>query len=102
MYTTIDQVKRHLNIDPDFNDDNLLLLQYINAAEDAVAKYLDKDLADLVDCEGTIPASIRSAIWLMVGHLYNNREAVGYSSATKVPLAYEYLLDQYASTAKTF
>ena len=51
----------------------------------------------------TVPAPIKHAILLMVGHLYANREAVivaanyQQASAIEIPLGVEALLDQYRS-----
>lgn len=43
-----------------------------------------------------IPQDIRSAMLLLVGHLYNNREAVAINTtATELPLAVDHILGQY-------
>lgn len=91
MYLTLQEVKEHLIIDPHFKMDDMLLLHYIKAAEDAVSKYYGKDLSTLLE-DGELPASLKSAILLFIGHLYNNREAVGYQQTYELPLGYIYLL----------
>ena len=41
---------------------------------------------------GAIPQRYKAAILLMLGHLYENREAVVGTIVSKLPLAYESLL----------
>lgn len=94
MFTTLDKIKAHLCIDSDYHEDDELLLMYIQASEEAVEKYIDCKLIDLLDKEGYIPFTLQSAILLMVGNLYNNREpvSVGGSPAT-VPYTLEFLMN---------
>ena len=51
--------------------------------------------------ESSIPAPIRSAALLMIGHLYQNREAVtGYGAALQeTPMGVEALLAPYRKAA---
>ena len=45
MYVTLEQAKKHLNIDSDFNEDDDYIMQLINVAEIAVEKHIDCDLS---------------------------------------------------------
>ena len=94
MFTPIDTVKKHLNIDFDFNEDDELLYLYIQAAEDAIAKAINvKDLSYLVDKNnGYLPSSLQSAILLMIGNLYANREPVTNGSVVKIPYTLDFLI----------
>ena len=94
MYVTVDDVKKHLNIDVTFTDDDTYISDLISVAEDAISKHLDIALNDLVE-GGTLPPSIIHSILLMVGNLYANREPVSYTSVAKVPFTLEYLLGLY-------
>ena len=48
------------------------------------------------DAAEDVPAPIRSAMLLMIGHLYTNREAVNIGNIVNViPLAVQWLLDPY-------
>ena len=92
MYLELSDVKRHLIID--HNLDDLLLLDLITVAEDAVRTDLDvKSLCELEDCKGMLPASVCQAMLLLIGTLYSNRESVSFGTPHTVPHAYEYLLD---------
>lgn len=92
MYVTLEQAKKHLNIDDSFTDDDNYILQLIQVAEDAVQKNTDIALSEMVD-GGTLPPSIIHSILLLVGNLYNNREATSYSVPSEVPFAYKYLIN---------
>lgn len=93
---TLTEIKKHLNIDSGFTLDDAYLLQLGEVAEIAVANHADQDLTALAQGNaGEIPAPLKQAALLMVGNLYNNREAVTYTTAVEVPLAYNYLLQLY-------
>lgn len=92
MYVTLQQAKRHLNIDDSFKDDDNYILGLINVAEDAVAKNEDIALQKQL-VGGVLPPTTIHSILLLVGNLYNNREATTYSSVSEVPYAYKYLVN---------
>ena len=92
MYITLQQAKKHLNIDDSFTDDDNYILQLIQVAEDAVEKNTDVALSEQLE-GGVLPPSITHSILLLVGNLYNNREATSYSVPSEVPFAYKYLIN---------
>lgn len=91
MYITKNEAKRHLNIDEDFHDDDELILTYIQIAEDAVEKHLDRDLKDCTK-NGLLFPNIKGAILLLVGTYYANRENVTFGKPQEVPFTLKYLL----------
>lgn len=93
MFTTLDSIKSHLCIDQDYHEDDELLLLYIQASEEAVEKYINCKLSNLMTDEGYIPFTLQSAILLMVGNLYNNREPVSIGGTpVKIPYTLEFLM----------
>lgn len=92
MYVTLEQAKKHLNIDNSFTDDDNYILQLIQVAEDAVEKNTDIALSEQI-VDGQLPSTIIHSILLLVGNLYNNREATSYSVPSEVPFAYKYLIN---------
>ena len=95
MYLDIDLVKKHLNIESGYTDDDELLLVYIEAAEDAVRVHVNESLEDIAAKNGgCIPTPLFQAMLLQVGNLYQNREIVGTKVET-VPFAYQYLINLY-------
>lgn len=90
MYVTVDDLKKHLNIDHDEDDAYISDLEEV--AEDAVRTYLQTDLTTYVNGEGNIKPSIRHAIRLLVGTWYANRESVTYAQPHQLPDALTALL----------
>ena len=76
----------------DFTEDDPLLLMYLQAAEEAVEKDLDKPLASLIRDDGYLPFSIKAAILLLVGSLYQRRESTSVAKLTENP-TYRYLVN---------
>lgn len=92
MYVTLEQAKKHLNIDSSFKDDDNYILDLIKVSEDAVEKNTDIALSEQI-VDGQLPSTIIHSILLLVGNLYNNREATSYSVPSEVPFAYKYLIN---------
>jgi len=92
MYLDLAQVKQHLYID--HNDDDQYLADLITVAENAVKKDLNLYcLKEIEDETGMLPASVIQAMLLLIGTLYANRESVSFGNPSVVPHAYQYLLD---------
>ncbi len=94
MYVTIKEVKKHLQIDDSFTDDDQYLESLIKVSEDSVANHLDVALEDIAT-DGELPPAVKQSVLLMAGNLYANREPVAYSSVVKVPYTLDYLLGLY-------
>ncbi|WP_455094404.1 head-tail connector protein [Prevotella koreensis] len=95
MYLQLYQIKKHLNIDDSFHEDDEYLVDLAKVAENAVQKHIDMDLQLLEDKDGTIPMPINQAMLLMIGTFYAKRESIAFANSTEVPLAYNYLLSLY-------
>lgn len=94
MYILLDTAKQHLNVDKDFHEDDNYILHLIQVSEDAIAKRIDQKLEDIVDPKtGYLPKSVVQSILLLIGQFYANREIVTYSSATEIPVAFNFLCD---------
>ena len=96
MYVQLYQVKKHLNIDADFNDDDEYLCGLIDVAEDVVGKHIDDNLGKLCEANGgELPSPLAHAMLLLIADLYANRESVSYTSIHELPTSYKYLLSLY-------
>lgn len=95
MYIQLYQVKKHLNIDEDFHNDDEYLMSLVEVAEKVVEKNIDTSLKLLEDGDGFIPAPLIQAMLLLIGNFYANRESVAFASSSEVPLSYNYLIDLY-------
>lgn len=95
MNVSIDKVKKHLNLDEFYNEDNDYLVQLVCAAESAIAKRLNvKELSHLINPDtGYLPEDIIHAVLLLCGNWYANREAVSNLNVNKLPFGLEFICD---------
>lgn len=102
-YLTLELIKKHLNIDSDFVDDDTYLTSLGDVAEEIISQHLENKLDSIAeDNNGDLPSPIIHAALLLVGNLYMSRESVTFSSVSKIPLSYggdvyQYLLDPYVN-----
>jgi len=101
MYLTLEQIKKHLNIDSSFTDDDDYLLSLYDVAERTVQRHIDSNLSSLVEEEGALPTPLLHAMLLYIGNLYAQREAISYSSVIDVPFSYDYLLSLFKNYNNT-
>lgn len=91
-YVTVDELKRHLNID--YEEDDVYLGELLAAAESAVELYLQRPLSELLDDSGNLVADMRMAVRLLAGGYYANREPAAFAAATEIPYGLSFLLTQ--------
>lgn len=95
-YLTLSNIKKHLNIDSSFIDDDTYITSLGDVAEQIVSKHVQYDLADLATSNGgNLPAPITQAMLLFIGNLYMNRESVSVTNMSDIPFSYEYLIGLY-------
>lgn len=95
MYLDLDTVKKHLNLESSYTEDDEYILLLIDAAEQAVRVHVNEDLETIAEKNGgCIPTPIFQAMLLQIGNLYQNREIVG-AKTTALPFGYQYLIDLY-------
>ena len=97
----IELIKKHLNIDNTFIDDDDYLMLLADVAEKTVEKHIDKPINELTD-NGVIPSPIIQAMLLQIGNMYQSRESVAFTNAVELPNAYDYILDLYKDYSKKF
>ena len=97
MLLDLDIVKKHLNIDPDFCDDDDYIVTLAEVAEQAVEKHIDSRLSDIAKEEDGLPSPLFHAMLLMIGNMYANRESVSYSPTYSVPNSLSYILSLFRS-----
>ena len=96
QYLNLDLIKKHLNIDSDFHDDDSYLEALADVVEEVTEKHIDVSLNNLTaDNNGKIPAPLIQAMLLLCGSYYSNRENVAFASSAEIPLSYSYLLSLY-------
>lgn len=76
MILSIEHVKRYLNIDNDYVEDDDLLLNLINICELAIAKYINRESLDEFGLDDTKENStLRAAALMLIASMYKDREA---------------------------
>jgi hypothetical protein len=60
MYVTLPEIKEHLIIEHDLDDEYLILLEA--AASDAAAGWINRKLCEVVEEEGKLPDSIHARL----------------------------------------
>lgn len=94
-YISLDQAKKHLNLEDTFVEDDEYILGLIATSEDAVERHVNTKLDTLAEENGgCIPAPILQAMLLMIENLYQNRGVVGLHTE-QLPRNYDYLIDLY-------
>lgn len=95
MFLSLEETKKHLNIDADFKDDDNYIESLISVAETIVQKHIDCKYENILGEDGEIPTPLLQAMLLMIGNLYQNRESVSFTNTSEIPFAYDYLLSLY-------
>jgi hypothetical protein len=99
-YITLDQAKKHLNLDDCFCEDDDYIIQLIDVAEATVEENICRKLSDMEGDDGVIPSPLCHAILLLVGNFYSNREPVVVGATpSKLPLSFEHLISLYRDYA---
>lgn len=91
-YLTLDEAKKHLNVD--FSDDDQYITSLVDAAEASVENYIQTSLSDYVQGDKLNPALLH-AIKLVVGNLYSNRESIAYAVPQAIPYTLTFLLQPF-------
>ena len=93
-YLTIDEIKKQLNIDFDFHDDDQFLELLGDSVEDITANLLDCPL-NLVEAKyGNMPAGITHCMRMLVDYAYSQQRGSS-SEANDIPNAIITILKLY-------
>lgn len=100
MYVTLEEIKKHLNIEANFNEDDKYLVHLAQVAQLVVEKHIDDNL-DALNQGGEFPPPLKQAMLLFIGDLYANRESTSFGATpNELPLSYRYLLSLYTNYKK--
>lgn len=95
LYLQLYQVKKHLNINEEWHDDDEYLCDLIDVAQNIVQTHIDVELQQLENGDGELPPPLIQAMLLLIGNFYANRESVVFAGATPLPHAFEYIIALY-------
>lgn len=94
QYIDLHLAKKWMNIQDDFEDDDMLIYGLIDAAQAATEKYLDKPLADIAQ-DGVLPSAVKQACLFLIATWYAQRESISGGNMMQVPHTFELLCDLY-------
>ncbi|MCI9607301.1 MAG: phage gp6-like head-tail connector protein [Muribaculaceae bacterium] len=96
MFLELELIKKHLNIDSTFLEDDEYLMYLGEVAEKVIEKHTDTKLNQLAEVNGDmLPKPLLHAMLLFIGDMYRNRESVVNGSITEIPFSYDYILGLY-------
>ena len=92
-YFTLNELKKQLNIETSFTDDDVYLTGLTTVATLAVQNYCNYGLTGYTD--STVPVTVKQAALLIAANLYNNRTPVSFAQGLEIPFTFRFLLDPY-------
>ena len=92
-FITLQELKRHLNVESDYIDDDGILQDLIEVTAIAIKNYLNNELSGYT--ETNIPLTIKQASLLLAAHLYTNRQIISFANGVEIPYTFKFLLDPY-------
>ena len=103
MDINITQLKRQLNIELDYTDDDFFLQNLLQSSISAVQTYLGVNaLTGYTGFEVSgytsnvpLPPEIYQSIIMLAAHLYLNRNIVSFGVGTEIPYSFKFLLGPY-------
>lgn len=97
MMLDLETVKKHVRSD-EFADDDEYLQTLTEAAEEHIANVTNRSINELTEMSSdgvSLPKPIQQAVLLLVGHWYNQREAVAGTQMTEAPHTLQALVKPY-------
>lgn len=100
-YTTVAELKKHLNIEADFTEDDNYLLELISVAEMAVSNYCNggvEEASTVVIDDVTyvaLPKAVKQACLFLAANFYLNRQPIAFTNTTELPYTFQFLLYPY-------
>ena len=92
----VQQLKRQLNIEADFLDEDQILQFYLDVSEQKCLNYLNLYTGSTSGYTGVNqPICIQQAILLLAAHYYVNRTPVAFAQGHPIPYTFSFLLDDY-------
>lgn len=98
-WLTLKRIKQQCRIEQDFTDEDEVLTDYGEAAEEQVLNDIDRSYDDIIESYGKVPAPLVLASLMLVDQSYRQRSAADTMSWAPVPYAYEHKIKPYIRLA---
>ena len=94
-WLTLERIKQQLRIEPDFHEEDELLEEYGESAEEVLLNYLNRTYEDVIEVYGRVPAPLFHASLMLVDTSYQNRSPVSAQNMIPVPYTFDLLIKPY-------
>ena len=94
-WLTLERIKQQLRIEPDFHEEDELLKEYGESAEEVLLNYLNRTYEDVIELYGRVPAPLRHASLMLVDMSYQYRSPVSAQSISLMPYTFDILIKPY-------
>ena len=94
-WLTLERIKQQLRIEPDFHEEDELLEEYGESAEEVLLNYLNRTYEDVIELYGRVPAPLRHASLMLVDMSYQYRSPVSAQSISLMPYTFDILIKPY-------
>lgn len=98
-WLTLEKIKAQCRIEADFHDEDDLLEEYGESAEEVLLNYLNRTYEDVIEVYGRIPAPLVHASLMLVDTSYQCRSPVSTQSMSLVPYTFDILVKPYMRLA---
>lgn len=94
-WLTLEKIKQQCRIESDFTDEDSILEDYGESAEDTLLNYLNRSYEDVMSVYGRIPAPLRQASLMLVDVSYQYRSPVSPQNMSLVPYTFDLMVKPY-------
>ena len=94
-WLTLERIKQQCRIEPEFTDEDEILEEYGESAEETLLNYLNRSYENVISVYGRIPAPLRQASLLLVDTSYQYRSPVSTQNMSLVPYTFDLMLKPY-------
>jgi hypothetical protein len=92
MAININSLKRQLNIELTYTDDDAILQHLLDVTETSVENYCGYNA---LTGYTSLPLPVIQATIMLAAHFYQNRNMVSFSQGYSIPFSFRFLLDPY-------
>lgn len=90
-YLTLADIKKHLNIDAAFTDDDT----YLESLEAVAIGIIERDIDYKFSEMQTLPDALKHGLLLLIGNFYDNRESTTHTTINVMPQSLEWICDLF-------
>ena len=98
-WLTLERIKQQLRIEPDFHEEDDILEEYGESAEETILAYLNRSYEEVISIYGRVPSPVRHASLMLVDVSYQYRSPISPSNVSLVPYTFDILVKPYMRLA---